>query len=187
MPFKSILELFLDNIGSNEARLGLSKFTPDITRESYISYIKNYQKSIKIVTGEANGQLFDRQDLAQALRESLSNGCNKNIQFVFHKNDDIKTAQWEFQVQNKELVNLQLEFPSCVHIYWSPIRPRQHYAVIDDGKKAILEEPNHEGLEPFWAAVVLNENRAKGWASRFNDYIEYCTELRFESPSQRTE
>ena len=184
MQFKSSLELLLDNIGTREARLGLSKFTPDITRANYISQIVGYQKSIKIVTGEANSELFDREDLAQALRESLSNGNDKTLQFVFHKNDDMKTAQEEFRVQNKELINLSLEFPSCVHIYWSPIRPRQHYAVIDDGKKAILEEPNHIAREPFWATIVLDERRAKSWANRFDDYVTYCTELAFESSGQ---
>lgn len=184
MQFRSALELLLDNIGSSEARLGLSKFTPDSTRDNYISHIMSYQKSIKIITGEANSQLFNRPDLARALRESLSNGNNKTLQLVFHKNDDIKTAQEEFQVENEELVNLRREFPNCVHIYWSPIRPRQHYAVIDDGKKVILEEPNHKGFEPFWATIVLDEGRAKNWAERFDDYIKYCRELEFEPSGQ---
>lgn len=183
MQFKSALELLLDNIGTREAKLGLSKFAPDITRESYVAQIKGYQKSLRIVTGEANSQLFDRQDLSQALKESFLNGNNKTLQFVFHKNNNMKIAQAEFQVQNKELVSLKLEFPERVHIYWSPIRPRQHYAVIDDGKKAILEEPNHAGGTPFWATIVLDESRVKSWINRFDEYIKYCVELEFESPS----
>lgn len=181
MQFKSTLELLLDIVGPREARLGLSKFTPEVTRESYVAQIKGYQKSIRLMTGEANSQLFNREDLLQVLGEGFLSGNGKTLQFVFHKNDDMKTAQEEFQVQNKGLVNLKIEFPDCVHIYWSPIRPRQHYAVIDDGKKAILEEPNHARGQPFWATIVLDESRARGWANRFDDYIKYCTELEFES------
>lgn len=184
MQFKSALELLLDNIGPREARLGLPKFDPNITREEYIARIRGFQKSIKIVTGEANNQLFEREDLLQALRGGLSSGYDKTLQFVFHKNDDMKTAREEFQVQNKELVNLKLEFPDRVHIYWSPIRPRQHYAVIDNGKKAILEEPNHARGQTFWATIVLDESRAKSWENRFDNYIEYCRELKFESSGQ---
>lgn len=179
MPFKSILDILLDNIGTKEAKLGLSKFTPDETRDSYISHIVDFKKSVKIITGEANSKLFDRRDLTQALRGSLSLGNGRTFQLVFHKSDDIKTARNEFQAQNEELVDLKLEFPDRVHIYWSPIRPQQHYAVIDNGKEAILEEPNHIGNKSFWATVVFDKSRAKGWSKRFDDYIKYCRELEF--------
>lgn len=180
MPFNSILDILLDNIGTKEARLGLSKLTPDETRDSYISHIVDFKKSVKIVTGEANSKLFDRRDLAQALREGLSLGNDRVFEFVFHKSDDKETAQAEFQAENKELVDLKLEFSDRVHIYWSPIRPGQHYAVIDNGKKAILEEPNHIGYKSFWATIVFDKSRAEGWAKRFDSYIEYCKpELEF--------
>ncbi|HEY54861.1 MAG TPA: hypothetical protein G4N91_01080 [Dehalococcoidia bacterium] len=183
MAFKSVLDILLDNIGTKEARSGLSKFTPDETRDSYISHVADFKKSVKIVTGEANGKLFDRRDLAQALREGLSSGNGRVFEFVFHKSNDEETAQAEFQAENKELVDLKREFPDRVHIYWSPIRPGQHYAVIDNGKEAILEEPNHIGNKSFWATIVFDKNRARGWAERFDEYIKYCKRLKFAPAS----
>jgi hypothetical protein len=179
MPFQSILDILLDNIGTKEARLGLSKFTPDETRDSYVSHIADFEESVKIVTGEANGKLFDRSDLAQALRKRLSSGNGRTFQIVFHKSDDIKTARDEFQAQNKELVDLKRDLPDHVHIYWSPIRPGQHYAVIDNGREAILEEPNHTGYKSWWATIVFDKDRARGWSKRFDKFIKYCVELEF--------
>lgn len=182
MRNRTTLELLLERIGPREAKRGLSKLTPDITRDSYIAEVRHYKKSVKIVTGEANSQLFERLGLAQAVKDGFLRGGSNTFQFVFHKDDDMKVAQAAFQVENKELVSLKSEFPERVHIYWSPIRPRQHYAVIDDGKKAILEEPNHVGGAPFWATIVFDESRAKDWANRFNEYVEHCVELEFAHP-----
>ena len=186
MEFKSSLELLLDNIGSAEAKQGLSRSTPEITRDSYIAQIRGFEQSIKIVSGEANSQLFDQFGLVQAIRESFRCHNWKTFHLIFHKSDDMLTAEEQFKVQNRNLLVLKLEFPDRVHIYWSPIRPRQHYLVVDDGVKAVLEEPNHERGKPFWATIVLNRERATSWAQRFDGFAKYCTELKFEPVGHST-
>lgn len=180
MKHRTTLELWLDRIGPKEAKKALSKRTPELTRDTYVAEIRAYRKSVKIVTGEANSKLFNRSDLSQAVEDGFLREDDNTLQLVFHKDNDIKVAQVIFERENHEIVNLKHKFPERVHIYWSPIRPRQHYAVIDNGKKAILEEPNHVGGEPFWASIVFDESRAQGWANRFNEYIKHCVELTFE-------
>ena len=182
MQWKSTLDSILETIGPPESRLALSKTDPESTREKYIEYIGSAHRSVKIVVGEANGKLFNQSALKDALKAVLSHSNESTVEFVFHKYDDIDRAKESFQINNAELVELKLEFPERTHILWSPIRPRQHYVVLDGGEKVILEEPSHKGFEPFWAAVVLDSERGKGWVDRFDKYIKYCRELNFEPP-----
>ena len=181
MPFRSALEVLLDRVAPKEARLGWPKTDAEATRANYVAQINGYRRSLKIVAGEANGKLFDRNDLAEVLRSGLMRSQFSTLQLVFHKHDAISEAKKAFEVDNAALLQLKLDFPKRVHLYWSPIRPRQHYAVIDDGDKAILEEPNHEPGQPFWATVVMNKNRAAGWSDRFDKYVQCCKELEFIS------
>lgn len=177
LQWKSTLDLLLETIGPPETRLALSKTDPEGTRDKYIEYIGSAYRSVKIVAGEANGKLFNRSSMATTLRSFLSGSEHSTVDLVFHKHKDINVARGAFQVSNPELAKLKCEFPNRFSIYWSPIRPRQHYVVLDNGEKVILEEPCHEGLAPFWAAVVLDSSRGKEWADRFNDYVKYCKRL----------
>lgn len=179
MALRSTLDSALEIIGPSEVRVSLSRDDPESTREKYIEYIGSAVQSVKIVTGEANGNLFNRPGLRDALKTVLMQSKDTNLQFVFHKYDDLDAAKEAFQFNNNELVELQQSFPKQVQIFWSPIRARQHYAVVDNGKKVILEEPSHKGFSPFWAAVILDENRGKEWANRFDEYVKHCTRLEF--------
>lgn len=178
--WKSTLEAVIDRISPQETRLALSKATPDISRGKYIEYISNADKSVKIVAGEANSKLFNRPALKNTLESMLSHNKESTFEIVFHKTNNADDAEKLFQIENKELFALKRKFGERVHIYWSPIRPRQHYAVLDEGKFVILEEPEHRKFAEFWAAVVLNPAQGKKWAARFNEYVDYCKELKFE-------
>lgn len=182
MRWKSTLDSVIDAIGPPEARFALSKTDPETTREKYVEYIGNAKRSVKIVVGEANGKLFNRPSMGNALKSVLSSSENSIVDFVFHKYNNVDIAKESFLADNKEIAAVKRQFPKRTHIYWSPIRPRQHYAVLDEGEQVILEEPNHKGFEPFWAAVMLDQGRGTVWMNRFDEYIKYCRELTFDSP-----
>lgn len=182
MRWKSTLESLIDAVGPPESRFALSKTDPEATREKYVEYIGNARRSVKIVVGEANSKLFNRPSMGDALKLVLSHSENSTVEFIFHRLNNVDTAKESFLASNEALVALKRQFPDRTHIYWSPIRPRQHYAVLDEGERVILEEPYHKGFEPFWAAVVLDQSRGKVWMERFDKYISYCRELTFESP-----
>lgn len=181
MRWESTLDSIIDAIGPLEARFALSKTDPETTREKYVGYVGNAKRSVKIIVGEANGKLFNQPSMGAALKSVLSRNENSVVEFVFHKYNNLDNAKEAFLVDNKEIVDVKRQFPKRTHIYWSPIRPRQHYAVLDEGEQVILEEPNHKGFEPFWAAVMLDQSRGTLWKDRFDDYIKYCRELVFES------
>lgn len=182
--WKSTLEVVLDRSGPQETRLALSKTDPEITRQKYIEYVGKASRSVKFVTGEANSKLFNQPTLQETLRAMLSHSNESTVEFVCHKSDNVDEAERLFRVENEGLLALKREFSKRMHIYWSPIRPRQHYAVLDGGKFVILEEPSHKKFAEFWAAVVLDSVRGQKWATRFDEYIKDCTELKFESSDQ---
>jgi len=162
----------------------LSSRNPEQTRWKYINSIGEFKSSVKIVTGEANGKLFDRTELADALSNGLRENRNATVRFVFHKNEDKDTARQSFETENTHIMAVKRVFSERVHLYWVPLRPEQHYAVIDD-ETVILEQPNHRGGEPFWGKIVKDSNIALEWENRFDEYVKYCVELPFAvSPVQ---
>ncbi len=182
MEFKSALQWLADDIAEHPQDRKLRDCDGgDKTREGYVDILKTAKHSIKIVAGEANNKLFDRTDFRAALKGTLDGDPDSTVALVFHKDPDMAMAKQGFVKDNPKLLSLKHEYGSRVHLSWSPVRPTQHYAVIDDGESAVLEQPNHTEMEPFWATVTTNPKRAKGWAARFDEYVRYCEELKFGS------
>lgn len=179
MPFKSALQILVDSVLIDSSFSMLPKLDPERTRASYVELVANARISVKIVAGEANHQLFDREDFGFAIGRLLFDNPKSTVMFIFHKENEFGAAKRLFQEKNKQLYALKQEFPDRLHIYWSPKRPRQHYAVVDNGALAILEQPSHPRNKPFWATVTSNMTRAKEWSKRFDEYVTYCRELQF--------
>jgi len=180
VPIRSALELTLESIGLRESRNAISKEYPENARASYAIFISHSEGPIKIVAGEADTKLFERDDMISALRGVLA--CTKaTLSLIFHRYADKGVAEKSLAESNKRLISLKHEFDERVHLYWSPIRPRQHFAVItvNGGNEALLEEPNHEGEQPFWATPVYDKAEAKDWAVRFDKFVRGCKELEF--------
>ena len=179
MPFKSALQILLDSVLIDSSSRMLPKLDPERTRASYVELVANARISVKIVAGEANHQLFDREDFGFAIRRVLSVNPSSTVELVFHKDNEAVAAKSAFKENNKHLYALKQEFPDRLHIFWAPKRPRQHYAVVDNGVFALLEQPSHPKNKPFWATVTSNMTRAKEWSKRFDEYVTYCRELQF--------
>ena len=174
----SALQLLIEHSDTKKPGKWLRKGEPEAARLGYVQEIKNFSRAVKIVAGEANHKLFNRPDFIASLRDGLAKNPESNLKFVFHKADQQEYAKLLFEQDNSELVTLKREFDDRVHIYWSPVRPLQHYAVIDD-EKVILEEPGHRPSTPFWAYVSTEAERAKDWEALFDEYVSYCDELSF--------
>jgi len=179
MPFKSALQLLVDSVLVDSSSRMLPKLDPERTRASYVELVASARISVKIVAGEANHQLFDREDFGFAIRRILSDNPKSMVEFIFHKDNEFVVAKSAFQENNKQLYALKQEFPDRLHIFWSPKRPSQHYAVVDNGVLVILEQPSHPRNRPFWATVTYNMTRAKEWSERFDGYVTHCRELNF--------
>ena len=175
---KSALKLLIERSDTKKPGKWLRKGDPEAARLGYVQEIGCFSRSVKIVAGEANHKLFNRPDFIASLRYGLTKHPESNLKFVFHKADQLADAKFLFKQDNMELVTLKREFDDRVHIYWSPVRPLQHYAVIDD-EKVILEEPGHKPSVPFWAYVSTEVARAKDWEALFDEYVSYCEELSF--------
>lgn len=150
----------------------LSSSKPDETRDAYIAAASSFSKELKIVTGEANGKLFDQKVFADAIKRVLHENQNAAFKLVFHKRDTEDEALRDFKVENQHFAALKDQYPKQVHIYWTPERPRQHYAVIDD-KIVILEQPRHTAFESFWATIIHDSKVSALWEKRFNTYISH--------------
>lgn len=177
MPFKSALQLFIDPILEKPRDYKLAKTDPEAARKEYVKLTSGAYRSVKIVAGEANGQLFDRSDFVNGLRTFLRNNPDGTFQLMCHKANDRKVAETLFKDQNKLLVALKQEFKDRVHIFCLDKRPHQHYAVIDDGRLAFLEEPDHQPNEPFDARVTYDKSWAHKWSERFDKYLDHCRDL----------
>ncbi|MCK4823507.1 hypothetical protein KA005_47585, partial [bacterium] len=66
----------------------LSPRDPEQTRWKYIKSISGFRTSVKIVTGEANGKLFDRTELTDVFRTGLEENSNATVQLIFHKDEN---------------------------------------------------------------------------------------------------
>jgi len=177
MKYKSALQLFIDPILETPKDRRLFKSNTDATRRQYVELVSKANKSVKIVAGEANRQLFDREDFAIGLDTFLQNNPDSELQFIFHKDDDINIAKELFEEQNKSIVALKKQFSDRIHIFWIDKRPHQHYAVIDNGELAILEEPDHKPNEPFDALITQDKQWARKWSKRFDNYLYQCLDL----------
>lgn len=156
----------------------LSKRTPEITRWAYIEAIKGFKQSVKIVAGEANGKLFDREDFADALRTGLRENPKAKVKIVFHKDDDKDKARLAFKDECPHLAQVKRDFLTQVYIYWAPKRARQHYAVVDE-ERIVFEQPNHQAEKPFWGNIVIDDYLGREWEDRFDEYVRYCSELQY--------
>ncbi len=156
----------------------LSRRDPAVSRWAYIQTVQDFSRVVKMVAGEANGQLFNRPELVGALREGLQKHPQSTVALAFHKDNDKNKAQLSFEKDNSLMVNLKYDFPERVHIFWALKRPRQHYAVVDE-ERVIFEQPNHPANKPWWGNVVENTAIAKEWERRFDEYVGYCSELQF--------
>ncbi len=176
MPFKPALQLFIDPILEKPRDRKLSK-VDGLARNENIRLISSACKSVKIVAGEANRQLFNLEDFAIGLKTFLENNPDGTLQFMFHKDNDEKVAETLFKDENKLLVTLKQEFNDRVHVFWINKRPHQHYAVIDNGRLAILEEPDHPPNKPFDALITYDKSWAHKWSDRFDKYLNHCRDL----------
>jgi len=149
-----------------------------VNRWAYIETIRDFGRTVKMVAGEANGKLFDREELVSALGEGLRENPQSTVHLVFHKTDDKNEATVAFEKENPLMVDLKNKFLDRVHIFWAPKRPRQHYAVVDD-ERVIFEQPNHAANKTWWGSVVENTVIAGEWAGRFDEYVKCCSELQF--------
>ncbi len=166
------------NPPSSYAERWLSSRDAMVTRWAYIETVRNFKRVVKIVVGEANGKLFDREELKSALTEGLRENSQSTVHLIFHKSDDKDQAIVGFKKDNPLLVALKNAFPDRVHMFWAPKRPRQHYAVIDE-QRVIFEQPNHPANKAWWGSIVVNTTIAREWERRFDEYEGYCSELRF--------
>lgn len=156
----------------------LSSRDPEHNRWQYIENIHGFNKSVKIVAGEANGKLFDRPEFANALKEGLKSHNDATVKMIFHKVDNIGEARSLFIENNKQMVELKKTFPDRVHIFWVPKRPKQHYAVKDEST-VIFEQPDHKPGKPRWGIIVQDPSLGHEWENRFDEYVGYCQELYF--------
>ncbi len=156
----------------------LSRSDPVISRWAYIETVRNFGWGVKMVAGEANGKLFNREELVSVLTEGLREHPQATVELVFHKDDDKARACIMFEEENSLMIRLKREFSDRVHIFWAPKRPRQHYAVVDD-ERVIFEQPNHPPNKPWWGNIVMNTSIAQEWERRFDEYVRYCSELQF--------
>jgi hypothetical protein len=174
MRFKSALQLFIDPIIEESPERELNRTNPKAAREEYIQLTSGANKSVKIVAGEANRQLFNEKAFVDGLRTFLSHNPKGTFKLICHKDDDRKVAEEMFKKQNKLLVDLKHDIKDRVQIFWVSKRPHQHYAVIDDGRLAILEEPDHKPFAPFDGLVTYDKNWAHEWSKRFDKYLDHC-------------
>ncbi len=166
---------FLLNDVTRQREQWLSSRTPEKTRETYIDAIGEFTKELKIVTGEANGKLFEKEGFAEAIERVFHQNPNAIFRLVFHKRDTEVQACKDFEEENSSLFDLKRRYPENVSIYWTPNRPRQHYAVIDN-RAVILEQPHHTSLQPFWATIVHDDKISTLWEERFDTYVSHLNE-----------
>lgn len=150
----------------------LSSSKPDETRDAYIAAASSFNRELKIVTGEANGKLFNQKVFADAIGRVLHDNQDATFKLVFHKRDAQDEALRDFRVDNPHFTALKKQYPEQVHIYWTPQRPRQHYAVVDD-KLVILEQPRHTAYGSFWATIIHDGKISALWEERFNTYVSH--------------
>lgn len=156
----------------------LSQKKPDETRDAYINAASKFTTELKVVTGEANGKLFEKKEFTDAIDRVLRKNINATFKLVFHKRDTEAEALEDFRKENPLFTNLKERYPKQVHIYWTPKRPRQHYAVVDN-RLVILEQPHHATLEPFWATIIHDSEISTRWENRFDTYVSYLREMSF--------
>lgn len=166
------------NLISSHAERWLSSRDAIVNRWVYVQAVRNFARVVKMVAGEANGQLFNREELVSVLGEGLRENPQSTVHLVFHKADDKNQATVAFKEENPLLVALKNKFPDRVHIFWAPKRAKQHYAVIDDDT-VIFEQPNHPANKSWWGNIVEDATIAEEWERRFDEYAGYCSELHF--------
>lgn len=167
---------FLLKDGALQREQWLSQKSPDESRKSYVDAVSKFTKELKIVTGEANSKLFDLKEFADAIDVVFSKEPEAVFKLVFHKNNSEAEALEDFKRNNTHFCELRAKYPERMKIYWTPKRPRQHYAVIDN-KVVILEEPNHPSSQPFWATIVKDEEISADWEKRFDTYVSHLQEM----------
>ena len=156
----------------------LSNRYPEVNRWAYITTVRDFNRTVKIVAGEANGKIFDREEFVGYLGEGLRNHPQATVTLVFHKEEDESKARLAFKEENPLMTGLKHEFPERVHIYWASKRPRQHYAIVDE-ERVIFEQPNHPAKEAWWGNIVEDISIAQEWEKRFDEYVRYCSELQY--------
>lgn len=66
--------------------------------------------------------------------------------------------------------NSQIEF---ISIGWTPKRPRQHYAVIDQKMVALKDTEHHSQEQQPGLYISSDKKRAQDLGGRFNEYTQH--------------
>lgn len=151
----------------------------DAKREA-IEFISRTNQKIKIVSGEADPNLYEDDNLIKFCDRLLATGGA--IELVFNCNvSTLPDAKNRFLSNNSKMVILKKKYGSALKLWWVPERPVQHYAVADD-LHLFFEEPNHV---PYGRRDVLfryNDSKlASEWETNFDAYVKKkATEINFE-------
>ena len=124
-----------------------------------------------------DNKIFNDPEFLESLRTKLEKGATAS--FVVHIDDDMDTAKQTLENCCPGLIELKHGFPKQLSIRWSPIKPNQHYTVVD-GEKVILEEPHHRDDKQPWMYISdISPKLGEEWKRRFDEFSEYCIELAF--------
>ena len=114
----------------------------------FIYFVNRATKDIKLVCGELDPSFYDDPQIVDAFYNFLKSDKDRKIEFIFSKeSDNLKSACQDLLIENKNLfkaLNKLEDWTKQVFFFWSHMRPKQHYAIVDDDASAI-EEPDHKG------------------------------------------
>ena len=110
----------------------------------FLELLEKGRKSIKMVTGELDPDLYNRSDVTEKLKTLLDNKVS--LEIVFHKKDSKNEAIQDLLYNNAKIIELKKIYHSFLKLYWQKERAETHFAVAD-ASHVFIEEP-HKAYKP---------------------------------------
>jgi hypothetical protein len=138
----------------------------ECTLNAFIELIKKGYNTVKMVTGELDPDLYNREDVTNEIHKLLDNEVT--IESMFHKSDDKKSAIQALREKNGRMVKLKKDHPDYLKLYWQRERSRVHFTVVDSSH--ILIEDIHDPHE-LREVLVKYKTKLLGerWDKKFDD------------------
>lgn len=95
---------------------------------------------------------------------------------IFNKDEEESKMMTLLREQNPNLLALVREYDR-LKLYWTPKRPKQHYA-ISDKRHLFFEEPDHPSGADRYTLFRYNDPKlGEEWEKRFDLYKGRCKEI----------
>ncbi len=156
-----------------------SHYTMEYPRKEYLKCMGEAQRNIDIVCGEFDSIVYNTHRFIEKVRKLLEsdgkitvifNGNSKTMNEAVGK---IKSWNHNFMCMVSELEPSNRE---NVRFYWCPIRPKSHYAIIDDST-LVAEEEHGVGKPRDIYCFKEDPITAEDWENGFDKMKEFCKSI----------